>query len=88
MLPSENKIFSNLVTNVEDISHHINTPKKLKRLVNIFEFLPPDFTEYYQYEGSLTTPGCNEVVTWIVFSQPSFIGNYQVDKHNYNFIFF
>ena len=26
--------------------------------------------QYYTYAGSLTTPGCNELVTWVVMETP------------------
>ncbi|XP_077262128.1 LOW QUALITY PROTEIN: carbonic anhydrase [Temnothorax americanus] len=32
-------------------------------------FLPTDHTTYYHYEGSLTTPGCQESVLWFVMTE-------------------
>jgi len=42
--------------------------------------LPRDLEVYYTYQGSLTTPPCSEVVTWIVFPEPLFISHNQVSE--------
>jgi carbonic anhydrase len=42
--------------------------------------LPEDLEIYYTYRGSLTTPPCSEVVTWIVFPEPQFISYRQVSN--------
>ena len=34
--------------------------------------------DYYTYQGSLTTPGCNEIVTWIVLETPIKISKKQL----------
>ena len=41
--------------------------------------LPTDKT-YYTYEGSLTTPPCNENVQWIIFKEPITVSSAQVDN--------
>ena len=43
---------------------------------------------YYYYKGSLTTPGCNEVVNWIVMENTIAISEYQVRHSNSLHIFY
>jgi carbonic anhydrase len=47
------------------------------RHLSINGLLPP--TEHYMtYEGSLTQPGCQETVTWIIINKPIYISNSHV----------
>ena len=40
-------------------------------------------SNYYSYQGSLTTPGCNEAVSWIIMDQPVLIAESQVQCYSY-----
>ncbi|XP_057294046.1 carbonic anhydrase 2-like isoform X1 [Hydractinia symbiolongicarpus] len=42
--------------------------------------LPNNISKYYQYVGSLTTPPCNECVTWIVLSDTINMSQEQMDN--------
>ena len=37
-----------------------------------------EFQTYFTYQGSLTTPGCNEIVTWIVSDTPFKVSRKQI----------
>jgi len=37
------------------------------------------FNQFYHYSGSLTTPPCTEVVSWVVFDKPVVIGDSQAE---------
>uniref|UniRef100_A0A0N5AXA0 Carbonic anhydrase n=1 Tax=Syphacia muris TaxID=451379 RepID=A0A0N5AXA0_9BILA len=54
------------------IQEVIDTPGKSTTLQSssLMDLLPNNVATFYTYEGSLTTPGCNEVVTWVVFTDP------------------
>lgn len=55
-----------------------NTSAQLTRVNSITDFILPNLDEYYTYHGSLTTPPCSEVVTWIDFKQSIPLSHKQV----------
>ncbi len=39
----------------------------------------PKGRHFYQYEGSLTTPPCSEIVNWVVFAEPVEVAQADID---------
>ena len=48
--------------------------------IHLNDILPQDIQSFYRFSGSLTTPYCNEVVTWTVFSNPTFMSSAQLQQ--------
>jgi len=46
--------------------------------VNLIDLLPDNHHSFYTYNGSLTTPPCYEVVTWILMSEPVYMSQDRV----------
>lgn len=44
----------------------------------LMDFLPDELGNFYRYSGSLTTPGCLEIVTWTVFDSSIAVSARQV----------
>lgn len=45
------------------------TSTDLTTKINLQQLLPQGLNQFWRYEGSLTTPTCNEVVIWTVFKE-------------------
>jgi carbonic anhydrase len=56
-----------------------NTNATIEKEIILKDLLPENRLEYYRYNGSLTTPPCNEIVVWTVFKQPIEVSQAQLD---------
>lgn len=66
--------FTELLMNISDAETSIS----FQQTKSIHDLLLSDLNDYYTYNGSLTTPPCSEVVTWIDFRQSIPLSHSQV----------
>lgn len=65
----ENKFIQNII---ENVGKEVNIDPQ--------ELLPKDFSRYYHYVGSLTTPPCTENVQWYILKDTDTISSAQLKK--------
>ncbi|CAL7948701.1 unnamed protein product [Xylocopa violacea] len=64
----------------ESISGGVGKSAALKGAKIIpYLFLPKDHTTYYHYDGSLTTPGCQETVMWFILTEKLSVSEQQIN---------
>jgi carbonic anhydrase len=73
------------ITSVLDHVVHEGHEWELNETLSLRDLLPESLSKFYRYMGSLTTPGCQEIVVWTVFADPITASESQVC---YNFSFF
>ncbi|KZS12235.1 Carbonic anhydrase-related protein 10 [Daphnia magna] len=76
--PSDSKAFQPMVDQLGEIVHNgdetiLRSPLSLNRL------LPRRTSSFYRYFGSLTTPDCQEIVTWTIFDNTIEISERQLN---------
>lgn len=87
---NSNSVLDTIIDMVPQIKE-VNTYQKLDEPLYLDKLLNPlevDEQAYFTYHGSLTTPPCLEVVTWIDFKDPMFISHDQVLLYCYICLFY
>ncbi|XP_043681429.1 carbonic anhydrase 2-like isoform X1 [Vespula pensylvanica] len=70
----------NPILNILSDIKWVNKTKQMNNSIALSSLIPKYTDTFYTYKGSLTSPPCNEVVTWIIFSMPVKISFRQMNK--------
>jgi len=66
----ECEVLKEMISKIPTIPYNDDKPAAMAQPIHLPLLLPQDTTAYYSYPGSLTTPPCNECVTWIMYRDP------------------
>jgi len=71
---------SNLTPLIANLTNILNINQNISFEISLQSLLPRDQNLFYVYSGSLTTPDCNEVATFVIFADKIPISQYQLSK--------
>ncbi|XP_018907151.1 carbonic anhydrase 2 isoform X2 [Bemisia tabaci] len=77
--PFENDVYQTLIKALPDVTE-ADKKEYLENVPVLASLLPCNPERYFSYLGSLTTPPCLEVVTWIDFKHPVLLSHTQLAK--------
>lgn len=77
--PDDDIEFEPLAKIIENVENNYNSVK-MEQELELRSYLPRDVAGFYRYNGSLTTPGCNEAVIWTIFSNTIPVSKNQVKR--------
>lgn len=80
VVEEDNPLFDPIISLLDEVEHKGDKVEISKSSFDPVSLLPEDTSQYFRYDGSLTTPPCLENVIWTVFAQYQTIGRAQLDK--------
>lgn len=64
----DNEALENILNGMQEVAEKASMSATIPKILRADALLPTNTTEFFRYEGSLTTPTCAESVLWTVFT--------------------
>lgn len=75
-----NAIVKNILDSFEPVHETVGKSHPIKEPLSPEQLLPKNRNQYFRYEGSLTTPTCDEAVMWTVLTEPVPVTLSQIER--------